>query len=174
MYCLSDLSAIKSRLLNKFSVQISRANDDGTINDLMAEWGVSFEERMPISPRTALILVIGELSSKKSEYIKVAKKYGISVKQLEFVSYSEAKQLNAARLEYSNVYSDIICGPMPHKIMGLEDATSLIANMKNHPSRYPNILISYGNDLSQSLKITITNFKQLIERSYLYDSLTNL
>ena len=82
VYCKSDLSSIMSKFWDKLSIKLSRANEDGTIKNLMEDWGVFFEERMPICERTAVILIIGELSGNKSDYIRVAKKFGISERQL--------------------------------------------------------------------------------------------
>ena len=63
---------------------------------------------------------------------------------------------------------------MPHKLIGINDATSLIAKMKKEPSRYPNILIATNNDCKNTLKITISNFKNLLEKSYLYDAICSI
>ena len=49
-----------------------------------------------------------------------AKKLGVKEENMEFIFYDGTKHLSVERLRYSCEYSDIICGPIPHKVEGMQ------------------------------------------------------
>ena len=92
------------------------------------------------------------------------KKIGVDEQNLEFHDYEEMKTYSTEKLRYSSEYSDIICGPMPHKVVGIGDYSSFITLLKDNPSEYPKVYISTAN---KSIKLTISNFKLgLLETRY--------
>lgn len=73
------------------------------------------------------------------------------------------KRFSFNKLAYSGRYDYIFAGPMPHKVKGLEDETSIIAQIENHPDIYPELV----RVLSQTgeLKITKSSFKRALEEN---------
>ena len=104
------------------------------------------------------ILIIGSLNGSKNEYINCAKKYNINEDNLDFFNYSEIKNYGVEKLRYSSKYSDIICGSIPHKIKGMGDVSSFIAEIKNHPEEYPKLYNAVE-------KLSITKFKDALKKS---------
>lgn len=171
-YSLSELTSIKSKIFAKISHEIELANRNNEMNELLDKYGITFEEEwMPINTRTYRIMVLGELAGNKSDYIIAAKRLGISENNLEFVSYVEAKHLNAARLEYSDYYSDIVLGPIPHKVSGMGDTSSLVAAMEHEPKKYPKLVKAIANSSSEQLKFSITTFKDCLTKTRYYEAL---
>ena len=97
-----------------------------------------------------------------------AKKLGVREDNLEFVDYDGAKHLSAERLRYSCEYSDIICGPIPHKVEGMGDTSSLIAEMEKNPSEYPKLIKASANE---SLKFSISGFKENILKTRFFEEI---
>lgn len=157
----------------KINKEISIAVKNGTFEEILERFGISLldEPVMAVNTRKMKILVLGELAGKLKEYQLVAKKSGINQDNIEFINYVEAKKLNASRLQYSNEYSDIICGPIPHKIEGMGDTSSLLALMENNPSKYPKLQKATANS---ALKITITRFRELLFKTRYFEALSQI
>lgn len=113
-------------------------------------------------------MVLGQLSGKVKDYQITAKKLGVKEDNLEFVDYAGAMHLSVERLRYSNEYSDIMCGPVPHKIEGMGYTSSLIAEIEKNPSEYPKLIKAVAND---SLKFSISGFKEYISRTRFFEEI---
>lgn len=172
-YTQTQQSKILQKIIAKIRFEIEIACENNEINELLDKYGISLEEGcMPVNRNTHKILIFGNLAGKENDYKKVAKKMGISEKQLEFISdFKELKRFNTAILAYSNVYSDIIYGPNPHKQVGMGDYNSLLSAIKNEPQKYPRVIESMANS---ALKITITNFKDALLKTRLIENEYNL
>ena len=140
------------------------------IMDIEEKYGVELDEISYQSgvTRRSKILVLGQLSGKVKDYQLAAKKLGVREDNLEFVDYDGAKRLSAERLRYSCEYSDIICGPIPHKIEGMGDTSSFIAEMERNPSEYPKLIKATANE---SLKFSISGFKENILKTRFFEEI---
>ena len=156
--------------MKKINAEIALALKNDSIDEILEKYGVEVEETQYFSgvTRRSKILVLGQLSGKIKDYQFAAKKLGIKEDNLEFIEYAEAKHLNAERLRYSNEYSDIICGPIPHKIEGMGDTSSLIAEIENNPSEYPKLIKAVA---SKSLKFSINGFRDCILRTRFFEEI---
>ena len=97
-----------------------------------------------------------------------AKKMGIPQENIIFISdYDELKHYDTARLEYSTEYSDIIYGPTPHKTTGMGDTSSLLAKIKNEPTRYPRLTVATANG---ALKLSISSFKDRLTKTRYFEA----
>lgn len=96
------------------------------------------------------------------------KKLDVKEGNLEFIDYDSVKHLSAERLRYSCEYSDIICGPIPHKVEGMGDTSSFIAEMEKNPSEYPKLIKATAND---SLKFSISRFKEYILKTRFFEEI---
>lgn len=169
-YSQSQISDFRSKIMRKINAEIALALKNGTFDDLLEKYGVEIEETQYFSgvTRRSKILVLGQLSGKVKDYQTAAKKLGVKEDNLDFVDYVGAKHLSAERLRYSNEYSDIICGPVPHKIEGMGDTSSLIAEIEKNPSEYPKLIKAVTNDC---LKFSISGFKEYISRTRFFEEI---
>ena len=170
---MSLTGAQKVKLINKIIEKVRREIEVSIENDLFDEVLQKYEINLDddsylINPKIHKILVLGSLSGKINDFKLAAKKMGLNPEQLDFIyDYKDLKRFNAAKLEYSMEYSDIIYGPNPHKQKGMGDTSSLLAEMKREPNRFPKVIEATAN---QALKITMTNFKMALMKTRLLES----
>lgn len=170
VYSQSQISDLKSKIIRKINAEINLALKNDTIDELLDKYGVELDEIQYLSGVTkrSKILVLGQLSGRIKDYKMAAKKLGVEDKNLEFIDYNGAKHLNAERLKYSCEYSDIICGPVPHKIEGMGDTSSIITKIEHNPSEYPKLIKVTAND---TLKFSISEFKESILKTRYFEEI---
>lgn len=162
-YSFRRRSDIITEVLSIFTKRLENAIDSDSLEDFLELVGIEIELEKQINPAYYLynhgtkIYVLGALAGKKKDYIVCAKGLGIDEKNLEFIEYDEMKTFSIEKLRYSSTISDIICGPMPHKIKGIGDYSSFISLLKSKPDEYPKAYIATANDV---LKINLSNFRQ--------------
>ena len=166
-YTYKDKSCILQRIIDKVTKEIFNASNDLEIEDIIAKYGIILEESIvPINKRTSMILVLGALQGKKSGYQLIAKKLCIPEQNIQFIDdYSKMDTFNAEQLRYSDKYSDIIIGAIPHSMKNKGDFSSAITMIENNPKEYPKLLKAVANN---SLKITNSNFKELLKQTRYY------
>lgn len=170
---INEKAKIRSRVFAKISNELDIAFREGELSGFLNKYGIILEEkeRLPISTRLAKILVFGQLAGSKKDYQIVAKKLGINSENIEFLDYEETKRFSAERLRNSMQYSDIIYGPAPHKCADMGDTSSLLEEIKNNPMKYPRLIEAKSNTMGTNLKISITSFRECIEKTFYYESL---
>lgn len=168
-YTDRQINLIIQKIISKARHELEIANENGTVDELMEEYGVTLEESaLPINPRTSKILVVGELAGTKNEYIMRAKKLHIPESNIEFESnYEKLNRLNLAKLEYSDTYSDIIFGPVPHSMMGKGKDSSIITKMEKESNKYPRVTRATANG---ELKLSITSFSRAIRSTRYFET----
>lgn len=153
---LSDLEIkdLETLVLQKVVRELQNANRTNELEKYLRKIDCSefIVEHNTEYTHNAKIVIIGESAIDVKEIESVAKKNGINPKRLELcLNYEKIKSLDIRRFEYNCNYSDIIFGPVPHKMVGIEDNSGAIAMIKNNTKAYPKLnLASDGN----SLKIT--------------------
>ena len=170
VYSQSQITDLRAKIIRKINAEIALALKNDAIDELLEKYGVELEEISYQSgvTRRSKILVLGQLSGKLKDYQLAAKKLGVREDNLEFVDYDGAKHLSAERLRYSCEYSDIICGPIPHKVEGMGDTSSFIAEMERNPSEYPKLIKATANE---SLKFSISGFKEYILKTRFFEEI---
>ncbi len=169
IYTQAQQHKILNKIISKIRYEIEKACENDEIDELLIKYGVVLEESsMPVNPRTHKVLVFGALAGKENDYKKIAKNLGLRENQVDFISdYKELKRFNTTNLQYSNVYSDIIYGPNPHKQIEMGDTSSLLSVMKREPDKYPRVIEAHANS---ALKITISNFKEALLKTRLIEN----
>lgn len=167
-YSKSQIANLKTKLMRKINAELDLAVKNDEVENFLKKYCVEIEEMPYYSgvTRRSKILVLGQLSGKTKDYLMAAKKLGVDSENLKFVDYSEVKHLNAERLRYSSEYSDIICGPIPHKVEGMGDTSSLLAKIEKNPSEYPKLIKAETN---QKLKFSVTGFKNYILKTRFFE-----
>ncbi len=170
VYSQSQITDLRTKIIRKINAEIALAIKNDTVDELLEKYGVELDEVIYQSgvTRRSKILVLGQLSGKIRDYQMAAKKLGVKEDNLEFIDYTGAKHLNAERLRYSSEYSDIICGPIPHKVEGMGDTSSFIAEMEKNPSEYPKLIKAIAND---SLKFSVSGFKEYILKTRFFEEI---
>lgn len=119
------------------------------------------------------ILVIGESPVEIDQLKKATKELHIPLEQVEFrLGYKEAHRYDYSQLKKNHTYSDVLVGPMPHKVRKCEGGsrgTSFIAMAEATPDLFPHIirLMSGG-----ALKITRHSFQEGLKATFLYQKLS--
>lgn len=170
VYSQSQIADLRAKIIRKINAEIALALKNGTIDELLEKYGVESEEiiyQTGVTKRSK-ILVLGQLSGKVKDYQMAAKKLGVKEENLEFIDYDGAKHLNVERLRYSYKYSDIICGPIPHKVEGMGNASSFIAEMEKNPAEYPKLIKAKANE---SLKFSVSGFKECILKTRYFEGI---
>lgn len=170
MYSQAQISRIAQKIIVKVRKELEIAQENDNLDELMEKYGIGFEEEsMPVDSRKSKIIVFGALAGKLKDYIMAAKKLGISQENLVFISdYDELKRYDTAKLEYSLEYSDIIYGPTPHKTIGMDDETSLLAKIKREPNKYPKLQVATANGV---LKLSIQSFKNALTNTRYFETM---
>ena len=170
VYSQSQIADLKAKIIRKVNTEISLALKNDTIEELIEKYGIELDEISYQSgiTRRSKILVLGQLSGKIKDYKMAAKKLGVKEDNLKFIDYNGVKHLSVERLRYSSEYSDIICGPMPHKVEGMGDTSSFIAKMENNPSEYPKLIKATAND---TLKFSVSRFKEYILKTRFFEEI---
>lgn len=169
---LSELSSIKARIISKVQKEIDMANKNDELELILEKYGITLEEeRLPINTRTYRILVVGALAGSIKDYQSASKKVGINPDHIEFIDYDSFKKFDVVKLEYSNEYSDIILGPVPHKVEGMGDTRSFASLVEREPLKYPRAIRANANSLEHQLKLSISTFKECLTKTFYYESL---
>lgn len=170
IYSQSQITDLRAKIIRKINIEINLAIKNNILFELIEKYGVELDEISYQSgiTRRSKILVLGQLSGKVKDYQMVAKKLGIKEDNLEFIDYDRVKHLNTERLRYSSEYSDIICGPILHKVEGMGNTSSFITEIENNPSEYPKLIKATANDY---LKLSISGFKETILKTRLFEKI---
>jgi hypothetical protein len=165
----AQISYIKAKAISKIVHEFEIAMKHGNIDEFLDKHDIVFEEDpLPVDIRTMRILVLGDLAGSKKDYQMRAKKMGLKIDHLEFMDYEQAKRFDAYNLRDSGEYSDIIYGPTPHSMIGIEGASSLLIKIKQEPARYPRLNKAISNG---KLKISITGFEKCLRRTRYWEAM---
>ncbi len=172
MASLSYLSKIKTKLFARLTSELEIADQENKVQDFLDKYGLVIEEDyVPVNTRTMKILVFGALAGKVKNYQKAIKNMGIDPNIFEFVNdYSKLKNYDTARLQDSQMYSDIIFGPNPHKQINTGDYSSFLQKIKDNPHRYPRLTVAKD---AHGLKLTITSFKECFLKTRYVENMNN-
>ncbi len=108
------------------------------------------------------ILVIGAAQIPAQVIYGIGKTVGLRKDQLDLqLDYEQNKRFRFDELRYNSPYAGILIGPIAHKVINLDDYSSIIQRLK-HEEGFPpfeEIRTSGGH-----LKITKTSFKEALQR----------
>lgn len=166
-----DLVHILDKIYQKLTKEVSTAYYNGNIGELLSRYG--FEEEavghFHYNHNNSKIIVIGESRVNKSDLEYISKKNGIDPKKIEFeLDYEKLTNYNFEKFKYNMSYSDVLIGPMPHKVKGLDESSSFLSMVREHPEDYPKIIeLRDANEL----KITKQSFLNGLLETRLYNEI---
>lgn len=160
---LSELySSLYEELPEKLLSVLTYLNRTGNLETVLEYAGLSeFIKPKHIfeSLRTGIILVVGGISTKKTDLKMTARKLGINDSRIQFYDYNEVKSFDFSTVQYNLDYSAILFGPSPHSGISKGDSSSIMTALLQSEG-YPPIRI-IGNDTA--IKITKSNFKNCLQ-----------
>lgn len=165
-----ELGKIIDFVVDKITEEITFANICGKIelNKVLEKYGINQIEHDSypyVDLSTSKILIFGQLNVKKKDVVGICKSLNIDPERMEYISYDEATNYNYEKLRYSNKYSDIIFGSVPHKGKNIGDNSSIITMIENNAEEYPKLIRAMD---SNELKLTKTSLKEALKNTRVY------
>lgn len=169
---ISELDSLEHNLQRVLQENLSeilcKLNSNGNLDVLLNLMGLSnmLPSKTMIN-RKGKIVVIGQSSVKLNKLLAVAKELGFDKNRFEFcLNYNEAKTFPYKKMQYSQKYSAVLVGAMPHSVKDKGDFSSMITAMEKQDG-YPPVIRMGSNEL----KITKTGFcnclKNLLEQNFI-------
>ncbi len=154
-------------LMDEITHRFSRANADGSLQDLLVKLGweslLSPESEPLFTFENGKVLVIGEQTVGIEQLRLTAKKLGFDVSRFEFVlDYERAQTFEYNKLEYNSDYRVVFIGATPHSTTGTGQSGSLLAELQGHPDKYPRTIALRSEE--GALKITKSGFKKALSQ----------
>lgn len=145
---------------------LTKANREDRLPELLTDLGMEDLAKangcLRKTERAGKIVVMGDSAVKVDKLRSIARKRGFSLDRFEFqLDYDRLKHYDFGKLRGAMGYAAVLAGPMAHKTLGTERASSYIAQAEQHPDEYP-ILIKMGT--ANELKITNNSFKKALDR----------
>lgn len=112
-------------------------------------------------PLNSYVLVFGDYSVKQNDLRGIIKKLGLEHTKFEFKEYKDTASFRFSELEYSQRYSAVLFGPIPHKTKEMGDCSSIIAKMESGKYAYPHC--RRITDEAKKLKITKSAFEKVLQ-----------
>jgi hypothetical protein len=168
-YNYKELVHVIDEATSFITKRIQSSNAQGILYEYLKELGLehiveSQNHYKFVVPNRSKILVLA-YKLNKDQLALEAKKQGFDSNRIEFIEYHSG--FNIKNLEYSQVYTDILVGPIPHKAINMGDESSLIASIENSPEKYPRL-----HKLSNSngeLKVTKTAFRETLYKTVFFE-----
>ena len=90
---------------------------------------------------------------------------------IEFeLDYTKLHNYDFGNLRNSMTYSDVLVGPLPHKVEGIGSFSSFLAMVDSCPEEFPKVI---RLEASNELKITKESFKNGLLNTRLFNDLYN-
>ena len=165
-----ELQSFIDEALNKIQLDLIRGNGRGELREAAEKYNLLalLDGSIPScdfyksNVRRAKILVLAiQMPNVDDWKLRAKKKYGIPSDRIEFLSIKS--NFNFAHLKYTNAYSDIIVGPVPHKGVGIDDNSSFLAAAERHPEDYPKV--HRMTDSSGELTLSQSAFERCLDAS---------
>lgn len=167
-----DLIELSERIYQKIIKEVTEASYENRIDEILKKYGLDNEIQYSYYDiNNSKILVVGQSMVDKDIMIAIAKKYGIRENRFEFeLDYDKLTNYDFSKLKNSVTYSDVLVGPMPHKVSGIGDYSSFLTMTDAEPENYPKIIrLASANEL----KITKETFRNALINTRLYNDLYN-
>lgn len=168
MLGMKELDELLEKIYTELAQEVILANRTGRLADVLKKYHIYQEptDEKYIELHRAKILLVGDMPLKLTQIHGVLKEYALTSEHIEYIDYEQAKTFSWSSLENSMVYTDVMIGPVPHKVMGIDSYGGIISKMEENPDHYPKLhKLMAGHEL----KITKTNITEAIKNSYLLE-----
>lgn len=160
----SELSDLINDVQKFITQEIYKHNRLNTLEDYLDKIDYDYgmkKETLITNSSTGKIVIIGQTKTRPHHLEKVADQLKIDVNRLEFyLDYEAFKNHPFEKYKWNDNYACILVGEMPHKVRGLGDESSMIAQIQNNQEIYPPLkrVMNVAGDLKigkSSLKRTL-------------------
>lgn len=161
-----EIIKIISFLQKKVENEILKANRTGIdeLEIILKKWNYVSDPKIQNNERKKYVLIIGDSTLSENEIRRTATEIGFDPNLIEQrLEYD--KSFNFQTLKHSKKFSDILFGPIPHKVKGF---SNIITEMERNAKDWPNpIRLNEGG----KLKITKQSLKEGLLKSHSYSNL---
>lgn len=153
-----DLVEILDKIYQKLVKEITEAYEEKRLSEVLKKYGFENEKENNYFAQGNRILVIGQPVVPKEILNGVAKSLGINKNDIDYeLDYEKLPSFNFGKLRYTSPYTDILVGPMPHKVKDIENYSSFLSMAEANPEDFPNVI---RLETSNELKITKESFRK--------------
>jgi len=163
-----ELQELILEIQNKISEEITLANRTEGLEEILNKYGFNIEEvYYPYTEISrAKILLIGYSEVSTNDIYGICKSFNLDKNDIEiFDDYSKLPNFKCEILRYSDKYSDLLIGPLPHKMSGIGNHSSLISMIEDCPYEFPKLI---KLDYTGELKITKESLKRALAKTLKY------
>lgn len=167
-----DLIELSEKIYQKVIKEVTEASYNNAIEEVLKKYGLQDEIQYSYYDiNNSKILVVGDSRVNKNDLIGIAKKMGIRENRLEFeLDYTRLHNYDFGNLKNSMTYSDVLVGPIPHSVEGIDGFSSFLVMVEAYPEDFPKII---RLEASNELKITKETFKNGLLNTRLFNDLYN-
>lgn len=168
---IDELTPIIEEQFERMREDIYNANRMGEdeLREALRKWNWTEESTEQGVGLPGRILVVGQSQVKEAELVRAALDCGFPAEDIDFVLGYKASY-RFSTLEFSDTYSDVLFGPLPHSQDGKGSSSSIITQMEAAPDRWPNPVRLTAN---RALKITKESFTQALKETRAYKQMTD-
>lgn len=166
------IDEIYSKIVEEVTLANRTSQDE--LNKILDKYGFAEKKQsyQYCNVRSSKIIVFGRTEVKQNILDAIAKDLGIQPDRIDYISYDDTTNYDISNLEYSNKYSDILVGPVPHKAKNMGDYSSMIESIEANTECFPPLI--RVTDETGTLRISKTSFKTALLRTQLYRELNGV
>lgn len=163
------IDEIYSKIVEEVTLANRTSQDE--LNKVLDKYGFAEKKQsyQYCNVRSSKIIVFGRTEIKQNILNAIAKALGIQPERIDYVSYDDTTNYDISNLEYSNKYSDILVGPVPHKAKNMGDYSSMIESIEANSECFPPLI--RVTDETGTLRISKTSFKTALSKTQLFKEL---
>lgn len=163
------INEIYSKIVEEVTLANRTSPDE--LNKVLDKYGFTEKKQsyQYCNIRSSKIIVFGRTEIKQNILDAIAKDLGIHPERIDYISYDDTTNYDISNLEYSNKYSDILVGPVPHKAKNMGDYSSMIESIEANSECFPPLI--RVTDETGTLRISKTSFKTALSKTQLFKEL---
>lgn len=164
-------------IIDKFREELTLANRSGEeeLENFLSNHNIEFSKEEQSFPycdiNSSQILVVGQLNVKKKDVEGICKDIGLDPDRLVYISYDDATNYHFDNLRFSNRYSDIIFGSVPHKGSGIGDSSSIITYLEKNKEEFPNVIRAKNSN--GLLDLNKTSLRNCLMKTRMFEEIIN-
>lgn len=155
-------------------VTLANRSSKEELNKVLDKYGLGEKKQsyQYCNVKSSKIILFGRIELKQNIMNAIAKDMGISPDRIDYVSYDDTTNYDISNLEYSNKYSDILAGPVPHKAKNMGNYSSMIEAIEFNSEMFPPLIRVM--DETGTLRISKSSFKNALLKTQLFKELNSV
>jgi hypothetical protein len=155
-------------------VTLANRSSKEELNKVLDKYGLGEKKQsyQYCNVKSSKIILFGRIELKQNIMNAIAKDMGISPDRIDYVSYDDTTNYDISNLEYSNKYSDILAGPVPHKAKNMGNYSSMIEAIESNSEMFPPLIRVM--DETGTLRISKSSFKNALLKTQLFKELNSV